>query len=114
MYHRKSYRSLDRTLVVDSRVREVSDKHNNVIRSQTHAVGVPTDGVFQSNSIIVGPKGFALPETKGFLHIDTGNPLKMQIGATMITIEGQFLLTGNIVPVVLISEIEQRVHVIQY
>lgn len=114
MFQKSPYRSLERTLVVDSRVREVSQNHNSVIRSQTHAVGVPTEEIFNSTSVIVGPKGYALPATKGFLHVDTGNPLKMQIGGTFIDIEGQFLLTGALPEVVLVSESEQRVHVIQY
>ena len=114
MFKRQTYRSLERTLVVDTRVREVSQEHNSVIRSQTHAVGIPTDQTHQSISIVVGPKGYALPATKGFLHIDTGNPLKMQIANVFSEIQGQFLVTGSFPEVVLISEIEQRVQVIQY
>lgn len=114
MFTKTRYRSLERTLVVDSRVREVSQEHNSVIRSQTHSVGIPEDEIFNSISVIVGPKGYALPATKGFLHVDTGNPLKMQIAGTFIEIHGQLLLTGALPEVVLVSETEQRVHVIQY
>lgn len=114
MFKKTRYRSLDRTLVVDSRVREVTQNHNSVIRSQTTAVGVPTDGVYNSTSIIVGPKGYALPATNGFLHIDTAEPIQMQLGATLFEITGQFVLTGTLPEAILISEVEQRIHVIQH
>ncbi|AXG66528.1 hypothetical protein JA33_124 [Dickeya phage vB_DsoM_JA33] len=114
MFKKTRYRSLERTLVVDSRVREVTQNHNTAIRSQTHAVGVPEDEIFNSISVIVGPKGYALPATKGFLHIDTGEPLKIQIGSVYVDIHGQLLLTGALPESILVSEVEQRVHVIQY
>lgn len=114
MFNKTRYRNLERTLVVDTRVREVTLNHNNVVRQQSHAVGVPNDSVYNSTAIIVGPKGYALPATKGFLHIDTGEPIKMQIGATIFDINGQFLLTGTLPEAVLISEVDQRIQVIQY
>lgn len=114
MFYKQPYRALDRTLVIDTRVREVSQHQNSVIRSQTHAVGIPLNENHQSISIVVGPKGYALPATKGFIHIDTGNPLKMQIGNVFSEIQGQFTLTGSLPEIVLISETEQRVQVIQY
>lgn len=114
MYTRQKYKSLDRTLVVDTRVREVTQNHNTVERVQSHAVGVPTGGIYQQRSVIVGAKGIELPETLGFLMITTAEPILMQLGASRMIIEGQFVLTGSMPPVVLISDVDQRVELIQY
>lgn len=114
MYTRQKFKSLDRTLVVDTRVREVTQTHNTVESVQSHSVGIPTDGIYQQRSLIVGAKGIELPETLGFLMITTAEPILMQIGSSRITIEGQFVLTGIMPPVVLISDVDQRVELIQY
>lgn len=114
MYTRKKYKSLERTLVVDTRVREVTQNHNTVESFQSHAVGVPTDGIYQQRSVIVGTKGIELPETLGFLMITTAEPILMQLGSSRMVIEGQFVLTGTMPPVVLISDVDQRVELIQY
>ncbi len=114
MFEKTRYRSLERTLVVDTRVREVTQFNNHVVRRQSHAVGVPTGEAYNSMSMIVGDTGAQLPATKGFLHIDTAYPLKIQIGDQHITVTGQLVLTGQLPPIVLVSEKQQSVNVVQY
>lgn len=114
MYTREKFRKLDRTLVVDSRVRSVTSNQNAVLRHQSHAVGVPLDGAYQTLSVIVGPKGYQLPEIKGLLYIDTAEPIILQFGGGQMVIEGQFTLTGKMAQSVLVSDVDQRVNVICY
>ncbi|QZE60050.1 hypothetical protein pEaSNUABM35_00133 [Erwinia phage pEa_SNUABM_35] len=114
MYTREKYRKLDRTLVVDSRVRSVSGQQNAIMKTQKTAVGIPEDGLFVQQSVIVGPKGYQLPEIKGLLYIDTAEPIILQYAGGQMTIEGQFTLTGKMDQSVLVSDVDQRVNVICY
>jgi hypothetical protein len=114
MYNREKYRKLDRTLVIDSRVRSVSSNQNTVLKRQSHAVGIPLDAVFAEQSIIVGPKGYALPAIKGLLYIDTAEPIVLQYAGGSLTINGQFTLTGIMDQCVLVSDVDQRVNVVYY
>ncbi|QZE59381.1 hypothetical protein MPK66_gp137 [Erwinia phage pEa_SNUABM_2] len=114
MYTREKYRKLDRTLVVDSRVRSVSGQQNAVMKRQSSAVGIPEDGMFMQQSIIVGAKGYQLPAIKGLLYIDTAEPIILQFAGGQMIIEGQFTLTGKMDQSVLVSDVDQRVNVICY
>ncbi|WOL24371.1 hypothetical protein fHeYen902_025c [Yersinia phage fHe-Yen9-02] len=114
MYTREKYRTLSRTMVVDTRVREVTAMQNNVIRRQSQSVGISEQAITQSTTVVVGPKGVSLPATLGLLYVDTAEPIIMQIGGAQMIIEGQFVLTGKLDPVVLVSDVEQRVNVFQY
>ena len=114
MYTREKYRKLDRTLVIDSRVRSVSSNQNEVLKRQSHPVGIPLDGAYSMQSVIVGPKGYALPEIVGLLYIDTAEPIILQYAGGQLIIEGQFTLTGKMAQTVLVSDVEQRVNVICY
>ncbi|QZE58699.1 hypothetical protein pEaSNUABM28_00142 [Erwinia phage pEa_SNUABM_28] len=114
MYTREKYRKLDRTLVIDSRVRSVTSNQNSVLKRQSHPVGIPLDGLFMEQSIIVGPKGYQLPEIKGLLYIDTAEPIILQFAGGQMIIEGQFTLTGKMAQSVLVSDVDQRVNVICY
>ena len=114
MYTREKFRNLDRTLVVDSRVRSVSGKQNAIMKRQSTSVGIPTDGLYMEQSIIVGPKGYQLPAVKGLLYIDTAEPIILQFAGGQMIIEGQFTLTGKMDQSVLVSDVDQRVNVICY
>lgn len=114
MFNKERYRSLERTLVIDSRIRNVTQFQNVVVKRQTTAVAVPTNANYNTLSLIVGPTGYALPATKGLLYIDVAQPIKMQIGETLLDIVGQFTISGTVPPVVLLSDTEQAVNVIQY
>lgn len=114
MFQKTRYRNLERTLVVDSRVRSVTQFANQVQRRQSHAVGIPENEAYSQMSIIVDNKCHELPATKGLLYIDVAYPIKLQLGETFITIHGQMTLTGSMGPVVLIAESPQSVNVIQY
>lgn len=114
MYTREKYRKLDRTLVIDSRVRAVTSNQNSILKRQSHAVGIPLDGAYQMQSIIVGPKGYALPEIKGLLYIDTAEPIILQFAGGQMIIEGQFTLTGKMAQSVLVSDVDQRVNLVCY
>lgn len=115
MYTREKYRKLDRTLVIDSRVRSVGSNQNAILKRQSHSVGVPVeDASFQQISVIVGPKGYALPEIKGLLYIDTAEPIILQYAGGQMIIEGQFTLTGKMAQSVLVSDVDQRVNVVCY
>lgn len=114
MYTREKYRKLDRTLVIDIRVRAVTSNQNAILKRQSHAVGIPLDGEYQMQSVIVGPKGYALPEVKGLLYIDTAEPVVLQFAGGQMIIEGQFTLTGKMAQSVLVSDVDQRVNVICY
>jgi len=114
MYTREKYRKLDRTLVIDSRVRAVTSNQNSILKRQSHAVGIPLCGEYQMQSIIVGPKGYALPEIKGLLYIDTAEPIILQFAGGQMIIEGQFTLTGKMAQSVLVSDVDQRVNLVCY
>lgn len=114
MYTREKYRKLDRTLVIDSRVRSVTSNQNEILKRQSTAVGVPLDGLYQMQSVIVGPTGYQLPEIKGLLYIDTAEPIILQFGGGQMIIEGQFTLTGKMAQAVLVSDVDQRVNVVCY
>ncbi|QYW04468.1 hypothetical protein pEaSNUABM14_00143 [Erwinia phage pEa_SNUABM_14] len=114
MYTRQKYRKLDRTLVVDSRVRSVTSNQNEVLKRQSHAVGLPLDGLYQMQSVIVGPTGYQLPAIVGLLYIDTAEPIILQFAGGQMIIEGQFTLTGSMDKSVLVSDVDQRVNVICY
>lgn len=114
MYDRKRYRPLDRTLVVDARVRSVLGQQNSITCKNTTAVGVGVDDVYTEQRFVVGPKGVELRPTQGLLYIDTAEPIIMQLGTTSITIDGQFILTGKQPACVLVSDVPQTVNVIQY
>lgn len=114
MYTRQKYRKLDRTLVIDSRIRSVSSNQNATLRQQAHAVGIPTDGLIQQQSVIVGPTGYQLPAIVGLLYIDTAEPITLLYGGAQITIEGQLTLTGKMDTAVLVSDVEQRVNLVCY
>lgn len=114
MYTREKYRKLDRTLVIDSRVRSVTTGQNTILRRQSSSVGIPVDAMTAQQSIIVGPKGYQLPEIKGLLYIDTAEPIILQIGGAQVIVEGQFTLTGKMGQCVLVSDVDQRVNVICY
>lgn len=108
------YRKLERTLVIDSRVRTVAQTQNNVTRRQTSAVGIPEDENYDVRSIVVGSDGYQLPASKGLLYIDVAYPLDVQIGTATIRVTGQLTITGAVPAVVLVSEDPQAVNVIQY
>lgn len=114
MYNRKRYRPLDRTLVVDARVRSVLGQQNSITTSNSTAVGVPQDAAYMEQRVVVGPKGYELPPTQGLLFITTAEPIIMQLGTTAITINGQFILSGEQPACVLVSDVPQTVNVIQY
>lgn len=114
MFNKTRYRNLERTLVIDSRVRSVTQFANQVQRRQSHAVGIPENAAYNQMSVIVTDKGYELPESLGLLYIDVAQPIKLQIGESFLTIEGQFTITGKVPPVVLISATPQSVNVIQY
>lgn len=114
MYTRKRYRPLERTLVVDARVRTVLGQQNSITTSNSTAVGVPQDEPYTEQRLVVGPKGYELQPTQGLLYITTAEPIILQLGTTAITIEGQFLLTGKQPACVLVSDVPQTVNVIQY
>ncbi|QZE56335.1 hypothetical protein pEaSNUABM40_00139 [Erwinia phage pEa_SNUABM_40] len=114
MYTRQKYRKLDRTLVIDTRVRSVSDRQNAVLSRQSSAVGIPLDGMIQQQSIVVGPKGYQVPEIKGLLYIDTAEPIILQFAGGQMVIEGQFVFTGQMAQSVLVSDVDQRVNLVCY
>lgn len=114
MFNKTRYRSLERTLVMDTRIRGVTDVGNNVLRRQSSAVGVPEQSNYAVQSLVVGPQGYQLGETKGLLYIDVAYPISLTIGDTILRVTGQFSVTGALPPVTLISEEAQSVNVIQY
>ena len=113
MYTRKPYRPLDRTLVVDARVRSVSGQQNRILTSNATAAGIPQDEPYMEQRVVVGPAGYELRPTQNILFITVGEPIIMQIGTTAITIEGQFILTGKQPACVLVSDVPVTVNVIQ-
>ena len=114
MYDRKKYRPLDRTLVVDARVRSVLGQQNSIMFNQSHAVGIPQSAAYMEQRVVVGPEGFELRPTEGLLYIDTAEPIFLQIGTSVMTVDGQFILTGKLPACVLVSDEKQTVNVIQY
>lgn len=114
MYTREKYRPLDRTLVLDARIRSVLGQQNSITKSNSTAVPVPQTEVYTEQRMVVGPTGVELRPTQGLLYIDTAEPIYMQLGTTLITIEGQFILTGKQPACVLVSDEPQTVNVIQY
>lgn len=114
MYTRQKYRKLDRTLVLDSRIRSVTSNQNEVLKRQSHAVGIPLDGITTQQTVIVGPNGYQLPAIVGLLYIDTAEPIILQYAGGQMVIEGQFTLTGSMEKCVLVSDVDQRVNVICY
>lgn len=114
MFVRNPYKSLSRTFVIDTRIREVTNLSNTDIKRQSHAVGVPVDETYSSQQVVVGPTGYQLPATKGCLFIETAMPIILQLGTASIIIEGQFVFTGKMDQCVLVCDEQQRVSIVQY
>lgn len=106
------FRESGATLVIDLRADLVTTRTRETLRRNTFSCRA--ENAHSSQAVIVGPdKPLALSETSKLLLIDCIEPIQIAIGQTQFTVHRQFCNMGTFPEVVIHSNVEQRINVVQ-
>lgn len=112
-FKKEKFRPLTGTIVLDIKADFVGLKTRYQLRRNTASVGMETGGAdYQTQSVVVGPEGYAVQAATKLLLIDTPSPIEAAIGGTTMHIDRQFLIAGSFPQLVLFATEQTRVNVV--